>query len=321
MFEDIFTNQGFDQLTEDILLDLDVTSLVRCRLVCKPLNRFIKSMEKSRKLRERDFRTIRRIRRKKFLVHPSWKAIFDGLNQENNFYRRRGLIILLKPYCQEIPLHFDDNAVQSSFLNSIYGTLERVKFFWPYLQDKNPFYKRHEYTPLHFAAYHGLVDVTQFMVDNIEDFFPSLHGIGNKKFTPLHYACRNGQIEIVKMLGPRANFQTVNSNSPIHESPLHLAVENGHLDCVKALLENKGAIPLPQTLLQIRPGQTEPTKIVTHSKTPLGIAKRKEEWSRTPKEKETFSEIVRLLSLGNPECASNINLCDGPPYEPIFPKL
>ena len=39
-----------------------------------------------------------------------------------------------------------------------------MKFFWPYLQDKNPFYKRHEYTPLHFAAYHGLVDVTQFMV-------------------------------------------------------------------------------------------------------------------------------------------------------------
>ena len=72
---------------------------------------------------------------------------------------------------------------------------------------------------------------------------------------------------------------------------------------------------------KFRPGQTEPTKIVTHSKTPLGIAKRKEEWSRTPKEKETFSEIVRLLSLGNPECESNINLCDGPPYEPIFPKL
>ena len=58
MFEDIFTNQGFDHLTEDILLDLDVTSLVRCRLVCKPLNRFIKSMEKSRKLRERDFRRV-----------------------------------------------------------------------------------------------------------------------------------------------------------------------------------------------------------------------------------------------------------------------
>ena len=56
MFEDIFTNPGFDHLTECIVLDLDVTSLLRCRLVCKDLNRFIKSMEKSRKLRERDFR-------------------------------------------------------------------------------------------------------------------------------------------------------------------------------------------------------------------------------------------------------------------------
>jgi hypothetical protein len=56
-----------------------------------------------------------------------------------------------------------NNLIFHCFL-TVYGTLERVKFFWPYLQDKNPFYKRHEYTPLHFAAYHGLVDVTQFMV-------------------------------------------------------------------------------------------------------------------------------------------------------------
>mgnify|MGYP001380876709 CR=1 FL=1 len=47
MFEDIFTNQGFNRITEKILHNLDVKSLLRCRLVCKALHQFIKSFEKS----------------------------------------------------------------------------------------------------------------------------------------------------------------------------------------------------------------------------------------------------------------------------------
>ena len=41
---------------------------------------------------------IRRIRRKKFLIHSNWNAAFNSICQEDNFYRRRGLLELLKTY-------------------------------------------------------------------------------------------------------------------------------------------------------------------------------------------------------------------------------
>ena len=98
MFEEIFTNQGFNTITENILINLDVKSLWRCQLVCKGLYQFIKSLEKSSKLKKNDLKMIRRIRRKKFLVHSNWNAAFNSICQEDNFYRRRGLIELLKTY-------------------------------------------------------------------------------------------------------------------------------------------------------------------------------------------------------------------------------
>ena len=98
MFEEIFTNQGFNTITENILINLDVKSLWRCRLVCKGLHQFIKSLEKSIKLKKNDLKMIRRIRRKKFLVHSNWNAAFNLICQEDNFYRRRGLIELLETY-------------------------------------------------------------------------------------------------------------------------------------------------------------------------------------------------------------------------------
>ena len=98
MFEEIFTNQGFYIITEKILINLDVKSLWRCRLVCKALHNFIKSLEKSIKLKKNDLKMIRRIRRKKFLVHSNWNAAFNSICQEDNFYRRRGLMELLETY-------------------------------------------------------------------------------------------------------------------------------------------------------------------------------------------------------------------------------
>ena len=56
MFEEIFTNQGFDHITENILINLNVKSIWRCRLVCKDLHKFIKSLEKSEKLKKHDFK-------------------------------------------------------------------------------------------------------------------------------------------------------------------------------------------------------------------------------------------------------------------------
>ena len=98
MFEELFGNQGFNHITENVLIKLDVQSLWKCRLVCKALYQFIKSLEKSIKLKKNDLKMIRRIRRKKFLVHSNWNAAFNSICQEDNFYRRRGLIELLETY-------------------------------------------------------------------------------------------------------------------------------------------------------------------------------------------------------------------------------
>ena len=119
MFEDIFSNPGFNNITEKILINLDVKSLWRCRLVCKKLHQFIISLEKSIKLKEIDFIMIRRLRRKKFLVQSNWNAAFNSICQEDNFYRRRGLIDLLQTYNnQDKILGSNDSCIIDSYLNT-----------------------------------------------------------------------------------------------------------------------------------------------------------------------------------------------------------
>ena len=116
MFGEIFTNQGLNHITEDILINLDVKSLWRCRLVCKALHQFIIILEKSRKLKKNDFIMIRRLCRKIFLVHSNWKAAFNLICQEDNFYRRRGLIDLLETQDQILPCY--DSIVIDSYINT-----------------------------------------------------------------------------------------------------------------------------------------------------------------------------------------------------------
>ena len=118
MFEEIFTNQGFNHITEKILINLDVKSLWRCRLVCKALHEFIKSFEISIKLKKNDFKIIQRIRWKRCLVHSSWNAVFNSIRGEDNFYTRRYLIELLKTYDnQDKNLDFEGHINSTSYLN------------------------------------------------------------------------------------------------------------------------------------------------------------------------------------------------------------
>ena len=119
MLQEIFENQGFNHITEDILIKLDVSSLWKCRLVCKGLHQFITSLETSRKLKAKDFKTIKEIRMKRFLVHSNWNAAFNSICLEDNFYRRRGLLDLLETYYNQDKILFFGNPVHTdSYLNS-----------------------------------------------------------------------------------------------------------------------------------------------------------------------------------------------------------
>ena len=129
MFEEISKIQGFNHITENILIKLDVESLWKCRIVCKALHQFITSLEKSRKLKINDLRFIRRIRWQKFLTHSNWREGFNLICQEDNFFRRRGLIELLETYVKQDkilsfvgPIHIDAYLNTSKFTikNSVY---------------------------------------------------------------------------------------------------------------------------------------------------------------------------------------------------------
>ena len=119
MLENFLTNQGFNHIMENILINLDVISLWKCRLVCKALHQFIKLLEKSVKLKKNDFKIIRKIRWKNVLAHSHWNAAFNSICKEDNFYRRRGLIDLLENYdSQEGILIFDGPITSNTYLNS-----------------------------------------------------------------------------------------------------------------------------------------------------------------------------------------------------------
>ena len=120
MFEEIFNNQGLNLITENILIKLDVKTLWRCRLVCKDLHTFIKSLEKSMKFKKIDIKIIQGIRWNKYLVHSNWTTAFNSIRQEDNFYRRRGLVELLETYVnQDEILEFPDyGPIIDSYLNT-----------------------------------------------------------------------------------------------------------------------------------------------------------------------------------------------------------
>ena len=124
MFEELFGNQGFNLITENILIKLDVQSLWKCRLVCKGLHKFITSLEKSSLVKENDFRIIQSICWKKFLVHSNWKAALDSIRKEDNFYRRRGLIDLLETYENQNKSLYD--LITDSYLNTSKFLINKV---------------------------------------------------------------------------------------------------------------------------------------------------------------------------------------------------
>ena len=234
MFEEIFTNQGFNHITENILLILDAKSLWKCQLVCKALHQFIKSLEKSIKLKKNDYKIIRKIRWQQTLGHPTWSAVFNAIRQEDNFFRRRGLLDLLENYNSQNKILYLDGSILDSYLNTIYGTLERLKFFWPYLSNKNPKISDRKCTPFHFVANQGLISVAIFMVEEIQDDILTMHESGDGLLNDLSI---NGHAEIIRALQRKINFEEINSG--LFERGLHKAIEYGQLECVKALLENR----------------------------------------------------------------------------------
>ena len=114
--------------------------------------------------------------------------------------------------------------------------MKRLKFFWPYLSNKNPIVGKKENTPFHFVAGYGLSDIADFMIEELQSVEYLLHS-NTKDKTPLNFACINGHAEIIRSLRRTKDFEFINPKW--FTKCLYEAIENGHLDCVKALLDKQ----------------------------------------------------------------------------------
>ena len=113
--------------------------------------------------------------------------------------------------------------------------MKRLKFFWPYLSNKNEKIGSNEDTPLHFVAYHGLSDVFDFMIEEIQSVDECLTKNKSGR-TPLHNMSRKGHAEIIRSLRRKMDFESINPN--LFKNILGKAIRYGHKDCIKALIEN-----------------------------------------------------------------------------------
>ena len=121
--------------------------------------------------------------------------------------------------------------------------MKRLKFFWPYLSNKNPKIGNRENTPLHFVAYHGLSKVADFMIqelDSVEDF---LH-MNESGMTPLEMMSRGhaeiksrGHAEIIRSVRQKLDFELIDPR--MFKNILREAIDDGYADCIKALLEKQ----------------------------------------------------------------------------------
>ena len=89
-------------------------------------------------------------------------------------------------------------------------------------------------SPLMMAAFKGLLDISQKLIARDAD-------VNKTGWTPLHYAATHGHLEIIKLL--LDNHAYIDAESPNGSTPLMMAAHYGTPEAVKLLLE-AGADPL-----------------------------------------------------------------------------
>ena len=119
---------------------------------------------------------------------------------------------------------------------AVYGTLKRLKFFWPYLSNKNPKVGNNEGTPFHFVAYHGLSDVADFLIEELQSAEICLIK-DNMDTVDLIHTIFRGHAEIIQSFLQKIDFELIYPG--LFQETLHQAIRCGNLDLINALLEKQ----------------------------------------------------------------------------------
>ena len=95
-------------------------------------------------------------------------------------------------------------------------------------------------TILHRAAWYGVLDIVQVLINEYQFDPHCVNDIGN---TPLHYAAMNGQLNIIKYLITECHCNPL-SKDKYGDTPLHYAAMNGQLNIIKYLITECHCNPL-----------------------------------------------------------------------------
>ena len=91
------------------------------------------------------------------------------------------------------------------------------------------------WTPLHFAANNGHLEICQLIMNNVDDKNPNANWAGEA--SPYHLAAEKGHVEVCKLF-----LETLTDKNPMDNwekigTPLHLAIEHGHFQ-ILSVTEN-----------------------------------------------------------------------------------
>ena len=114
--------------------------------------------------------------------------------------------------------------------------MKRLKFFWPYLSNKNPKVGNNEITPFHFVAYHGLSDVADFLIKELQSAEICLIKDNMDSVDSIHTIFA-GHAEIIQSFFQKIDFELIYPG--LFQTSLDQAIQRGNLDLIRALLEKQ----------------------------------------------------------------------------------
>ena len=191
-----------------IFAHLDAKELMKARATCTAWYNLIESSPKLWPT------IVKQLRRKYLLTHPLWKQVQAEIPTEQ--YIELGYHLM--EYKSEAYRDANLSLHEHHCFAILYGNLERLQFFWPYLQNK-----AHPSKILDFVAHFGLTDILKFLLKNLKNLDIYLIGSNNLIGTPLHEAATYGHFETVQALLPYYKTLPINGHS---KCPVYCALES-----------------------------------------------------------------------------------------------